>query len=261
MSVRASRRARCAHRTNPYKRECDFCRSAASCSACRATADCEECTASARCGACRNVYSRLRRESGYSSTRLVPHSNRPASSPLLGPAPALDVLDVPRTRSGLGTYYRLLATTTPAVTHSGGRWLFDESSAELLHVELIEPKDQYETPAWVWQHAVRTFALRRDAHASPLNVVLPLYDSRLDEGPVPGSRYWLSSDSFDTESPVVVARASWLVQTKSKTSIVSLCRYMYRPKRASVTARHKQQMRFCKAFSVFLQYCDTHVDM
>ena len=107
---------------------------------------------------------------------------------------------------------------------------------------------------------MRTFALRRDAHASPLNVVLPLYDSRLDEGPVPGSRYWLSSDSFDTESPVVVARASWLVQTKSKTSIVSLCRYMYRPKRASVTARHKQQMRFCKAFSVFL-HCDTHVDM
>ena len=126
MSVRASRRARCAHRTNPYKRECDFCRSAASCSACRATADCEECTASARCGACRNVYSRLRRESGYSSTRLVPHSSWPASSPLLGPAPARDVLDVPRTRSGLGTYYRLLATTTPAVTHSGGRWLFED---------------------------------------------------------------------------------------------------------------------------------------
>jgi len=39
------------------------------------------------------------------------------------PLPVVDRLDVPRSRDGLAAYYRLLATTTDAVSHSGGRWL------------------------------------------------------------------------------------------------------------------------------------------
>lgn len=57
---------------------------------------------------------------------------------------------------------------------------------------MVEPKDQYETPAWVWRFAVREFDLDRDAHASSLNAVLPRYDTPADPGPVPGSRYWLN---------------------------------------------------------------------
>jgi len=44
----------------------------------------------------------------------------------------------------------------------------------------------------VWRFAVRTFALERDAHASPLNAVLPLYDSLAHLGPVRGARYWMN---------------------------------------------------------------------
>ena len=44
-----------------------------------------------------------------------------------------DRIDVTRSRDGLSdglsTYYRLLATTTGAISYSSGRWLFDESSA------------------------------------------------------------------------------------------------------------------------------------
>lgn len=61
-----------------------------------------------------------------------------------------------------------------------------------MQVELIVPKDQYETPAEIWRAAVRMYGLDRDAHASPLNAVLPAYDSPSAPGPVAGSRYWIN---------------------------------------------------------------------
>ena len=61
-----------------------------------------------------------------------------------------------------------------------------------LRVERVVPKDNYETPAHLWRHAVATFRLDRDAHASSLNAVLPSYDTRDAAGPQQGARYWLN---------------------------------------------------------------------
>lgn len=65
-------------------------------------------------------------------------------------------------------------------------------STERLAVHTVNVKDQYETPAGIWRHAVTAFRLDRDAHASSLNAVLPAYDSRLELGPRQGARYWLN---------------------------------------------------------------------
>lgn len=61
-----------------------------------------------------------------------------------------------------------------------------------LRAEHIFAKDNYETPAHIWRHAIATHGLNRDAHASSLNAVLPAYDTRDDPGPRPGQRYWLN---------------------------------------------------------------------
>ena len=78
-------------------------------------------------GACRNVYSKARRAAGGSSVRCLLRSLAGEGSPpatlVCAPLPVVDRLDVPRSRDGLTSYYRLLATTTDAVSHSGGRWL------------------------------------------------------------------------------------------------------------------------------------------
>ena len=56
---------------------------------------------------------------------------------------------------------------------------------------MVRAKDQYETPAHLWRHAIATYALDRDAHASTLNAVLPRYD--VPGGEVaPGARYWIN---------------------------------------------------------------------
>ena len=49
-----------------------------------------------------------------------------------------------------------------------------------LSVEVLTPKDQYETPAHVWRHAIREYTLDHDVHASSLNAVLPSYGTRRD---------------------------------------------------------------------------------
>ena len=155
---------------------CALCTRVQVCEPCVSTSGCIECTSTARCGACRNVYSRYRRSHGFSSARDAAPSS-PRSPKLIGASTApVDCLDVRCSRDGLAAYYDLVATTTDAISFSGGRWLFDESS-EALQVELIVPKDQYETPAEIWRAAVRMYGLDRDAHASPLNAVLPAYDA------------------------------------------------------------------------------------
>ena len=155
---------------------CALCTRVQVCEPCVSTSGCIECTSTARCGACRNVYSRYRRSHGFSSARGAAPSS-PRSPKLIGASTApVDCLDVRCSRDGLAAYYDLVATTTDAISFSGGRWLFDESS-EALQVELIVPKDQYETPAEIWRAAVRMYGLDRDAHASPLNAVLPAYDA------------------------------------------------------------------------------------
>ena len=57
----------------------------------------------------------------------------------------------------------------------GGRWSYRPGSAQLA-IEHVAAKDQYETPAHLWRHAIAAYALDRDAHASTLNAVLPAYD-------------------------------------------------------------------------------------
>ena len=55
--------------------------------------------------------------------------------------------------------------------------MYDPSSTG-LSVEMINPKDQYETPAHVWRYAIAEYALDYDLHASSLNALLPTYGAR-----------------------------------------------------------------------------------
>lgn len=62
-----------------------------------------------------------------------------------------------------------------------------------LRIERVVAKDNYETPARIWRHAIEAYRLDRDAHASSLNAVLPAYDTVDDcAGPHRGARYWLN---------------------------------------------------------------------
>ena len=64
--------------------------------------------------------------------------------------------------------------------------------SEFLAVERLTPKDQYETPAHIWRHAVATHALDYDMHASSLNAVLPSYGTRAGTAGASGARCWLN---------------------------------------------------------------------
>jgi len=168
-----------------------LCGDERSCEACVKTARCEYCTARGRCGPCRNIHSKARRAAGFVSVHVRGRGGEPLVQPVCE-GTSVAALDVPRSRGSLDAYYRQLTTVVAGLSCAGGsRWLFDEGSSS-LQLSTIEAKDQYETPAWVWRFAVRTYALDRDAHASSLNAVLPLYDSPSAPGPVPGSRYWLN---------------------------------------------------------------------
>lgn len=83
------------------------------------------------------------------------------------------------------------ARPPPCRHRGGGRWTFDPSAADLA-IEQLNPKDQYETPAQIWRHAIATFGLTHDAHASSLNAVLPAYSTRGGEPPPDGARLWLN---------------------------------------------------------------------
>lgn len=155
---------------NPYAPSCALRTRVQMCEPYMATSDCAECTSTARCGSGRNVYSRYRRSHGFSSARGAAPSSPRSAKPIGASTAPVDRLDVRRSRDGLAAHYNLLAATTDAVSFSGGRWLFDESS-DSLQVELIVPKDQYETPAEIWRAAVRMFGLDRDSHASPRHQV------------------------------------------------------------------------------------------
>mmetsp|Transcript_8406 Transcript_8406/g.17004 ORF Transcript_8406/g.17004 Transcript_8406/m.17004 type:complete len:88 (-) Transcript_8406:239-502(-) len=72
-----------------------------------------------RDGSCRNVYSQLRRASGATSVRGVPGSSSASIARTL--EPAVDRVDLPRSPIGLAMYFRLLATTTDAISYSAGR--------------------------------------------------------------------------------------------------------------------------------------------
>ena len=66
-------------------------------------------------------------------------------------------------------------------------------SANGLRVEMLNPKDQYETPSHIWRHAITTFNLDYDLHASSLNAVLPSFGHRASMAPPPvGARCWLN---------------------------------------------------------------------
>jgi hypothetical protein len=104
----------------------------------------------------------------------------------------VSAIDLPRSRAGLDCLYRLISSRSADLwSAGGGRWMYAPTSTQLA-VEILNVKDQYETPAYIWRHAVRTFHLDRDAHASSLNAVLPAYDSRGHVGPQQGARYWLN---------------------------------------------------------------------
>ena len=123
---RRARSARATPRANPYHRPCPFCNLARTCSACIDSAGCTECTRTALCGSCRNLYSRLRRASGFSSSNGLAGCTSLAAATAVAPAdapvPTVDAVDLPRSRGGLAAYYRLVASTTDAASCSGGRW-------------------------------------------------------------------------------------------------------------------------------------------
>ena len=195
-------------RQSRYTGECSACGTAWSCTACLATRDCKRCTPSARCGSCRNVHSKAHRAAhahaalGSASTGVqqkraadgcmtcaTPRRRAVVPRPL---SDAPSAIDVPRTRGGLNTYYELVARTTPDLwSAGGGRWMHRPASAA-LSVESVVAKDNYETPARIWRHAITEYGLNRDAHASALNAVLPSYDTRDTPGPRAGARYWLN---------------------------------------------------------------------
>lgn len=183
-------------RTSRYAGICAACDRAWSCAACVRTATCAACTPTARCGACRNVHSLTHRKSGQqqSTPQRSKAVKRRAGTRVapIAPPPDARALDLPRTRAGLDCLYRLVASWCPDLRSSGGgRWMYSPTSERLV-VETLNVKDQYETPAYLWRHAVVTFRLDRDAHASSLNAVLPAYDTRLEGGPREGARYWLN---------------------------------------------------------------------
>ena len=132
------------------------------------------------------MYSKAYRKAGLRA------STAPTGAPLKPvAAPAAGAVDLAHTRDGLGRYHQLVATTTDDLWHKGGgRWSYRPGSAQLA-IEMVRAKDQYETPAHLWRHAIATYALDRDAHASTLNAVLPCYD--VPGGEVaPGARYWIN---------------------------------------------------------------------
>lgn len=161
-----------------YTGACIACEYERSCTACLATAKCANCTALGRCGSCRNIHSKAHRASGLQASVCGAGRGQRVASPRSALVPAVDALDLPRSRAGLSTYHRLVETTTPDLwNNGGGRWMYRPGS-EFLAVEQLTPKDQYETPAHVWRHAVATYALDYDMHASSLNAVLPSYGTR-----------------------------------------------------------------------------------
>ena len=174
MSARKAKRALSCPRANPYQRPCELCQRARTCSACVSTVDCEECTKTARCGPCRNAYSRLRRASGFSSARGT--NGLVDSAPGRALEPAVDRIDLPRSRDGLSAYYRLLATTTDAAR------FFRRESSSLLQVETIQglrtttrPRRQCGSTRCGRLPSTETCTPQRDVAALPL---------------VPQSRYW-----------------------------------------------------------------------
>ena len=62
-----------------------------------------------------------------------------------------------------------------------------------LSIELLKPKDNYETPAHVWRYATRAYALDYDVHTSSLNAVLPSYGTRDDHEIPTGLSCWLNA--------------------------------------------------------------------
>ena len=66
------------------------------------------------------------------------------------------------------------------------------TNSAYLAVEMLNPKDQYETPAQLWRWAVSTFGLDCDAHASSLNAVLPAYSTRHGACLRAGARFLLN---------------------------------------------------------------------
>jgi hypothetical protein len=183
-------------RSNPYAGACVACGRAWTCAACIRTASCTACTATGRCGSCRNVHSSMHRESGLqqSSPRRSGGSKQRAGArpPAISMPVDVSAIDLPRSRAGLDCLYRLISSRSADLwSAGGGRWMYAPTSTQLA-VEILNVKDQYETPAYIWRHAVRTFHLDRDAHASSLNAVLPAYDSWGHVGPQQGARYWLN---------------------------------------------------------------------
>ena len=178
---------------NPYERPCSTCGIRGTCPACEQTAGCQDCTRTARCGSCRNIFSKQARAAGRGSVVTAGRRASQARQPC-GAVPrdggATEAVDLPCCRSGLHGYYQLVATTTDDLRFSGGRWLFTASPA--LRIELVDARDQFETPAPVWRHAVDALRVDRDAHASALNAISSAYDSRASQGPQPGARYFLN---------------------------------------------------------------------
>lgn len=73
-----------------------------------------------------------------------------------------------------------LRAARPRRSPGGGRWMSNPSSTE-LSIEYLNIKDQYETPAHIWRHAVGTYKLSHDAHASSLKYrVLPRHQQEVD---------------------------------------------------------------------------------
>jgi hypothetical protein len=122
-----------AKKPHPYARPCTLCTRTETCEACTREALCEDCTQTVRCGACRAARSSLSRAQGRVSLRLAASPTGARSST----GGCAESVDLPRSRDGLSAYYGLVATTTDAVTHAGGRWLFTEGAE--LRVELITP--------------------------------------------------------------------------------------------------------------------------
>ena len=146
--------------------------------------------------------------SSVGSSRLCGAARRrAAAAPVDEPASALAIF--PRTRSGLYSYYALVASRTGALkcarppdpaarpgppmlfrshllprSRAGPRWMFDTESAD-LNVEHVRPRDTYETPSWIWEHYVASERLTVDAHSAALNAVSPRYITAADRVCVP----------------------------------------------------------------------------
>ena len=110
-----------AGRLNKYNKPCLQCDLARSCDACVATADCAECTTTARCSSCRGVHGRARRL-GFLSASLG--GRGAAVGRARDAAVAEDRRDLPRDRSGLDAYLRLIAASSDGLrAGGGGRWV------------------------------------------------------------------------------------------------------------------------------------------